>query len=156
MSAPFSVYDDNLFDARAADALEAVISAERKRLTIALLIANGATRYAFPHHNADDAIQAAVGAVTEARFRMDRMIASRGLGEPCRAAPTTGTQCLALQNRVTINEAGANIHPFGPVLTAAARVDEAERGLILAAHGAGGKVPTPDSFQSGFHSPMAG
>ena len=156
MCAPFSVHDDALLDAEAQATIEALIAAERKRLTIALLIAGGATRYAFPHHNADAAIQQAVGKVTETRFKMDRLIASRAIGETCMAAPSTGLQCLSLQERVTANEARSNVLALGPTLTAARQVDEADRSLVQAAHGAGVRIPDPSDFQSGFHSPMAG
>lgn len=149
--------NDGLMDAESEAALDAVISAERHRLTVALLITRGsATRYAFPRHDADTAIQSSVSKVTESRFAMDRLVASRALGERCKAAPTTGLQCASLQDRVTANEAQSNILAIGLAMTAAHRVDGADRAHVLRAHRVGAGIPSPSDFQPSCHSPMAG
>lgn len=149
--------NDGLMDAEAEAALDAVLAAERRRLTVALLITRAnATRYAFPRNNADDAIASSVAKVTETRAKMDRLIGSRASKKPGTIVPSASAICHDLQRHVTENEARSNIVTIGPAMTAAAQVDAADKVLVTAAHSAGIRIPSPDDFQSGFHSPMAG
>lgn len=142
MCAPFSIHDDDLIDAEAAAALDAVFAAERKRLALALSVASGATRYAFPRHDADAAIAGTVGAVTAARYTLDRLLISRVMGQRCVLTPSAQLQQIEMQARVGRNEAASGVVAFGPAIIAARRVDEAEvdASLILMAHARGAAI----------------
>lgn len=138
MCAPFSVHDDELLDPEATKALNAIIEAERRRLTLALLVASGATRRHFPRHDADSAIAATVGDVTARRYEMDRLIASRAMGERAVISPTPSAQVVELQQRVQKNEAATK----ADILVFAAHA----RGAALAA----ALPPMSPDYQAGF------
>ena len=157
MGAPFSIHDDRAADPRDAAALEELLSAAARLLSLSRQVTeDGATRYAFPRHNPDAAISNTVGDFATACHKLRRLALSRAVGEDCHLAPTPHLLNLEFQRCVTENEARSNIFAIGPAMTAAKQVDAAERSLIFGAHKIGARIPDPTDFQSGFHSPMAG
>lgn len=164
MCAPLTLQDEFPEDIEAMRALEAVVAAEFRRMRMAVRIANGATRLAFPHHDADEAILDTIGAVTAARNAMDRLIVSRAMGERCVLSPTAQLQGIELQRRVTKNEEAKGIPARSLALAAIDAVDvaEADEGLCAMAKSRGLAIldflpaaPFPDAYQSGFTSPEA-
>lgn len=157
MGAPFSVHDDRAADPRDAQALDALLSAAARLLSLSRQITeDGATRYAFPHHNSDAAIAKTVGDFSTACQQVRKLVASRALGEECRLSPSPQLLNIELQRCVTKNEERAGFHPLGPVMTAAVRVDAAEASLLPSSRARSVLDRFCDSYQHGFRSPMAG
>lgn len=140
MCAPFSIHDDTPDDTEAMAAFDALVAAERRRLRLALQVAGGATRYSFPRHNADAAIAEAVGAVTAARYTLDRLIVSRAIGERCFLSPSAQLQAVELQGRVAKNEAARGLDRTAPAIVAIRTVDEADASLVAMTHGRGDAI----------------
>lgn len=162
MCAPLTLQDESPEDTEALRAFDALVAAERKRLRLALQIADGAVRHGFPRHDPDTAIRNTVGAVTAARDSLDRLIVSRAMGERCVLRPSEQLQLIELQRRVTKNEAAKGIPARAPALVAADAVDvaEADAELVgrakqrgLAALSLLPPVSFPDAYQGGFTSP---
>lgn len=152
MTVPVPVHVDRPTDRSDAAALEALMTGAFRLLSLSHdATTGGATRFAFPHHNADAAIAKTIGEFDRACYEVRRLVLARALGEPTTLYPSATTLKIELQRCVERNDANANIHPLGPVLTAAARVDAAERSLILAAHRVGDTAPPLSDLQSGFH-----
>jgi hypothetical protein len=160
MGAPFSVHDDRAADPRDAQALDALMSAATRLLSLSRQVTeDGATRYAFPHHNSDAAISKTVGDFATACHKLRRLALSRAVGEDCYLSPTPHLLNLEFQRCVTENEARSNVLALGPAIAATRKVDEAEaaeRSLVAAARDAGVRFPRLGDLDAGFHSPMAG
>ncbi|AWN43804.1 hypothetical protein DK389_28905 [Methylobacterium durans] len=146
-------YNHDYTDSPAIAKLEALHAAERRLLNITLRIAGGRTRYAFPRHNADAAIAHAVGEVERYRHEFDRALASDAAGEPYRLPPSAAGLKLALQNRVTRNEADRGIGAMGPVLFAARQVDAADAAEISLTEVSRERGRSLADLDAGFASP---
>ena len=115
----------------------------------------GATSKDFDGLNGGRAIEA-LRATFEGTVEDLRSMFAEALGGPGAANGNVASLVVALRARLQENEIAAGCRPASPLLTAMQRVDAAERGLILAAHGAGVRIPLPADFDAGFVSPMAG
>ncbi|WP_264045597.1 hypothetical protein [Methylobacterium flocculans] len=156
MCAPFRNTDPTLTADDLASQVHVVnVAAHRLLGAVVKLAFEDATSKDFDNLNGARAIET-MRATLEGSFTDLRSMFSEALGTPGAIDGSTASLVVALRARLEENEIAAGCRPRDPLATAMRRVDEAERGLILAAHGAGVKIPTPDSFQSGFHSPMAG
>lgn len=136
MYSPVSRYDDELIDEQTKNALDALMLAETRRIALALDVARGATRYAFPRSDSDAAITRALGDVDKARRALDLLAAGRPAGCTSLLSVTSGALKIVLQDQVTRNEAARGLPDRLPALVAADAVDAA-------------------TYQSGFTSPAA-
>lgn len=118
--------DDAPFNPQIDAALESAIAALTRFAELGTEIANGATRSAFPGHNADAAITKAMGEATRGFYELRLAVMSAAMRERCMLMPNPETVKIELQRRVTKNEAEAWVLDISPA-AAMRSVDAAVR-----------------------------
>jgi hypothetical protein len=134
------------------------VAAHRLMGAVNKLSFEGAAGKDFDNLNGTRAIET-LRATFEGTVEDLRSMFTEALRTPGAVNGSIGSLVLALRARLEENEIAAGCRPKDPLATAMRRVDaveSAERDLILAAHGAGVRIPLLVDIDAGFHSPMAG
>lgn len=159
MCAPFRNADPTITAADLATQVHVLhLSAHRLMEAVNALSFDGAVGRDFDDRGGSKTIEG-LRATFEGTVEDLRSMFTEALRTPGAVNGSIGSLVLALRARLEENEIAAGCRPKDPLATAMRRVDaveSAERDMILAAHGAGGRIPLLGDIDAGFHSPMAG